>query len=118
MKYKCLSLDCGKQFMYTAKKIVSTVKNTALTNEETFTDVTVETNVCPYCDSLNFDESPAEAPVNPEIIALIDSPLADVNARLAEGYRVMPDKIYAKSAVLVKYRIPETKTIPAAEATQ
>lgn len=55
-------------------------------------------------NSLNFSQAPLEVqePENPQIAALIDSPLADVNKHLAEGYMVMPDKIYSKNAILVK----------------
>lgn len=82
--------------MYTAKKTLIEIIDPSKQSS-------TESNVCPYCGSLNFSEAPQEITVNPEIVALIDSPLADVNARLAEGYQVMPDKIYSKNCILVKY---------------
>jgi len=35
--------------------------------------------------------------------SMISVPLADVDAKLKEGYEIIPDKIYAKEAVLVKW---------------
>lgn len=103
MKFLCQ--ECGESFMYTAKKTVSKNFPSIIPND--FMYETVETQTCPYCDTLNFTEAPAESTENPEIIALKDSPLADVNAWITEGYKIMPDKIYAKSAVLVKYAAPK-----------
>jgi len=39
--------------------------------------------------------------------SLISVPLADVDAKLKEGYEIVADKIYAKEAILVKYQKPE-----------
>lgn len=39
--------------------------------------------------------------------SLISVPLADVDAKLKEGYEIVPDKIYAKEAVLVKWQKKE-----------
>lgn len=36
-------------------------------------------------------------------VSLISVPLADVDAKLKEGYEIIPEKIYAKEAVLIKY---------------
>jgi hypothetical protein len=39
--------------------------------------------------------------------SLISVPLADVDAKLKDGYEIIPDKIYAKEAVLIKWQKPE-----------
>ena len=45
MRFQCLNITCGKQFGWTAKKIVSDGDNT-----------TYEYVICPYCGSLDFEE--------------------------------------------------------------
>jgi hypothetical protein len=44
--------------------------------------------------------------------SLISVPLADVDAKLKDGYEIIPDKIYAKDAVLVKWLSPEAAKQP------
>jgi len=41
--------------------------------------------------------------------SLISVPLAEVDAKLKEGYEIVPDKIYAKEAILVKWQQPVVK---------
>jgi DNA-directed RNA polymerase subunit RPC12/RpoP len=93
LKFECA--DCRKQFEYAAKLEKSKWI------EETDESKAVETHVCPYCESLNIFEV-KEKP-SPKITALIDVPLAEVNAKITEGYVVLPDKIYSKNAILVKF---------------
>ena len=107
---KLICSDCHKTFLYAAKKIypITVLK---YSNESTaspllpttFETYTLETHVCPYCQSLNIQEVMEEPRRNPKITALIESPNAEVNARLLEGYEVLEDKIYAKSTILVKH---------------
>jgi hypothetical protein len=40
-----------------------------------------------------------------DITALIEVPHAEVNDRIAEGYVVMEDKIYAKSTIMCKREV-------------
>jgi len=47
MRFQCLDVTCGKQFGWTAKKIVQVDEKT-----------TIEYVVCPYCGSMDFDEIP------------------------------------------------------------
>lgn len=47
MRFQCLDVTCGKEFGWTAKKIVKLDNVT-----------TIEYVICPYCGSLNFDEIP------------------------------------------------------------
>jgi len=42
-----------------------------------------------------------------DITALIEVPHAEVNDRIAEGYVVMEDKIYAKSTIMCKRALVE-----------
>jgi len=51
MRFQCLDVTCGKQFGWTAKKIV-------VHQELAGQKVTMEYVVCPYCGSLDFDEIP------------------------------------------------------------
>lgn len=53
-------------------------------------------------EKAQFVEKPDIESVNVE--SLIDVPLSEVDTKLKEGYEVIPDKIYAKSAVLIKKR--------------
>lgn len=100
--------------MYTAKKELVNISQIDASGIET----TIETNVCPYCGSLNFDESSAEAPVNMElkdVISLKDVPPNEADAYLAQGYVLL--QTWQKNVFLVKYcpkgnqtdRIPEVK---------
>lgn len=44
-----------------------------------------------------------EKPFSLKAASLISVPLADVDAKLKEGYEIVPEKIYAKEAVLVRW---------------
>jgi predicted nucleic-acid-binding Zn-ribbon protein len=96
-----LCQKCGNIFLYPAKKIAVQMETDV--NEAS---VTIESQVCPICGSLNYTLNEVPAAPAPEISALIESPLCEVNSHIAEGYKVLPDKLYAKSAILVKYASP------------
>lgn len=53
-------------------------------------------------EKAQFIEKPDIESVN--VDSLIDVPLSEVDVKLKEGYEVIPDKIYSKSAVLIKKR--------------
>lgn len=108
MKFECA--DCHKTFLYAAKKTENTYSKVTEAKEQIGTVSIIspvvlsfkETHICPFCQSLNIQEVVEEPKLNPKITALIESPNAEVNARLAEGYEVLEDKIYAKSTICVK----------------
>jgi hypothetical protein len=60
--------------------------------------------VCPVddCGNMDISEAPEETMAKGKITALISVPNSEVNTRLAEGYEVMEDKIYAKEIIMVK----------------
>jgi hypothetical protein len=63
---------------------------------------TVETHCCPFCQSLNFDEIPAE---EKQVESAIQVEWNMVDEYLKQGY-VIVDK-YAKNATMYKYKKPE-----------
>lgn len=107
MKYKCLNPECGKQFNFAAKK----------TLEKTECDATttiIETVVCPYCGSINFDEAPQEAKgvALENIASLKDVSPNEVDSYLAQGYVVY--QTWQKNVFVVKLKPKETEqTTPA-----
>jgi hypothetical protein len=48
-------------------------------------------------------EEEKEKKISFKAVSMISVPLADVDAKLKEGYEIIPDKIYAKEAVLIKW---------------
>lgn len=52
MRFQCLSVECGRPFGWTAKRIVTYPEN------EKGELITEEYVVCPYCGSLDFEELP------------------------------------------------------------
>ncbi len=107
MKYKCKNEICGKQFSFTATKTVTDQEKEI---------VTIETLVCPYCCSLNFDEIPQEQPVKgvdlQNIASLKDVAPNEVDTFLAQGYVVY--QTWQKNVFVVKLKPKETEqTTPA-----
>ena len=107
MKYQCKNEICGKQFSFTAKKTVTDQEKEI---------VTIETLVCPYCESLNFEELPQEQPVKgvdlQNIASLKDVAPNEVDTFLAQGYVVY--QTWQKNVFVVKLKPKETEqTTPA-----
>jgi len=84
MKYIC---ENGHEFLHTAKIIQIEPDGTSQ----------LETPVCPICQSVVYDEYVLGQKT---ITSVISVDLADVDARLKEGYVV--ESLYAKTATLVK----------------
>jgi len=103
MRFKCNNEKCGKTFIYPAKKTDAADPEKGL-----FTAIAgmmcaeskIEIQVCPYCQSLNFDEIEVEKPTQPEITSVKSVSLDEVDGMLKEGYVV--ENLYAKTATLVK----------------
>jgi hypothetical protein len=89
--------QCNRAFLYPAT-ITASISG--------LYDGVVETRNCPYCKSDTFTEQTEPEQQQP-IIALISVPNGEVNAKLAEGYMVMEDKIYAKDTIMVKRAGPK-----------
>ena len=99
MKLQCL--ECKKTFLYASKKIepISPEDKHLLVKVGDLVSVgsTIESHVCPYCQSLNIDEY-FEPQANIASVKSVD--LSEVDSLLKEGYVV--HELYAKNAVLVK----------------
>ncbi len=104
MKYQCV---CGKTFIHPAKKtlydygepdrdITASTGTSTFASESLLAEMT-ETHVCPFCQSLEYTEF---AEPQPEITSVVNVDLADVDAKLKEGYVV--ESLYAKTATLVR----------------
>jgi hypothetical protein len=85
MKFVCLNPECKKTFLYAAIE-------TTLGQAENF-----EKHVCPYCQSLDFDEVPI---TDPKIVSVASVDLACVDAKIAEGYEIKD--LYSKTATMIK----------------
>jgi hypothetical protein len=115
-----LKCDKGHVFLTPAKKIVMkhipllfpTNNTTSAETTVTFQQTTesIETPVCPHCNSPSFTVQEEPVAVKGEITALLSVPNNEVNVKLAEGYKILEDKIYAKETVMVKRAVPEQKT--------
>jgi hypothetical protein len=102
-QYEC---DKGHVFIYPAK-IVGPVGISQ-------TD-TLEVHVCPFCQSLELKEHIEPVEEKGEITALISVPNNEVNSKLADGYKIMEDKIYAKETIMIKRTLTTIK--PASQLT-
>ena len=111
--YQCLNETCKKQFMHTAKKTKLTITiNVDLTHDETMKIQTqntegTEKQVCPFCDSLNYNEYTEP---QPEITSVKSVELCQVDDYLKLGYVVR--ELYAKTATLVKSEVAPKDTNP------
>lgn len=99
MKYQCQ--ECNRTFPIPAKAEALIPKLTCPPKADnvTFEEATLESYVCPYCLSYAIQEY---VDVKSDITALIEVPHSEVNSKIAEGYAVMEDKIYAKSTIMCK----------------
>ena len=82
MRYIC---ENNHVFEHTAKRI------------EVLENLTIEHYVCPHCKTLTYCEYTLD---KKSITSVISVDLAEVDAKLAEGYEV--ESLYAKTATLVK----------------
>lgn len=103
MKYKCLNPECGKQFNFAAKKTFEKTECDASTT------TIIETVVCPYCDSLNFDELPQEAKgINlADVESYKDVAPNEVDDYLKQGYTIYQS--WQKNVHLIKKAKEETQ---------
>jgi hypothetical protein len=98
--------DCGATFIYAAKQTITkpfcigapSVGSVQWENASQ----SIEIYVCPFCEKNRIIEAPEETQTKGKITALISVPNSEVNTRLAEGYEVMEDKIYAKETIMIK----------------
>lgn len=102
MKFQCA--DCQKVFLYTAKKTHFLIPKDIQVDEDTTIKAgdTVETHICPYCQSLNFIE---HVEPQPEIISALSCELNEVDSWLKIGYEV--HALYQKTATLVKKEVKQ-----------
>lgn len=102
MKFKCA--DCAKVFLYPAKIrtiLTPQVKPGQIIQLPPLTgyEPTIEEHRCPYCQSRNLLEF-AEPFSTEKIVSVISVEIAEVDAKLKEGYEVK--ELYAKTAILIK----------------
>jgi uncharacterized protein (DUF2225 family) len=96
MKFECLNPDCKKTFMYSGrltKNDVSIGMNTAPVTKF------FEVNVCPYCQTLDFQEHVESMPVE-KIVSVKSVELDKVDEWIGQGYEVK--ELYAKTATMIK----------------
>lgn len=98
MKFECT--NCGKQFIYAAKKLEVTKEHEPYSS--------VEAHVCPYCYSLDFVEAQVEASAAPVMVDIVECEVPLVKEYLERGYVVI-DR-YAKSIRLALYDKPTEET--------
>jgi hypothetical protein len=98
--------DCGATFIYAAKQTITKPFSTVNTLQSSLpwehASQSIEMYVCPFCEKNRIIEAPEETQAKGKITALISVPNSEVNTRLAEGYEVMEDKIYARESIMVK----------------
>lgn len=90
-RYRCQNENCSEVFYFPAKE------TTTITNLSDQTE-TIELAVCPNCKHSGFTEEEA-----PEIISLVRCSPHEADDYIAKGYRVLPEKIFENTVVLVKY---------------
>ena len=103
MKFQCQNPECKKTFSYSAK--LTEYNYNGVVNEKTpfihpgdhVVLSQIEKPVCPFCHSLTFEEY---AEPLPKLVSVLSVEIADVDAKLKEGYEVK--ELYAKSAILIK----------------
>lgn len=104
MRFECLNEECKRQFMYTAKTTQVRTETDLVVTAGSVTVMppynTVETSVCPYCHSLNFDEIKPEPVEEQKTVSVKSVDLDQVDEMLTQGYVV--HALYAKNAVLIK----------------
>jgi len=114
MKYQCLNADCGKFFIHPTKltpHIYNREPNRTLIRTE-------ESYVCPHCHSLLYEETQQSTVVAAKIVSVKSVSLEEVDHWITEGYTVESDKLYAKTATLIKYALPEPQQPQEKEALQ
>jgi len=94
MKLQCKNEKCGKTFLYTAKRSLTIPQE----KENEFDSI--ETHVCPFCKSPEFDEF---VEPQPQIVSVKSVPIEDVDALIKEGYVVL--EVYAKTCNLIKKEV-------------
>ncbi len=105
-KYVCDK--CQKKFVHPAKIVDTTPSYTAPNMTTSALPVvsnqkSLEYTVCPFCQALEYSEF---VDPQPEITSVVSVDLADVDAKLQEGYIV--ESLYAKTATLVKREVKTT----------
>jgi hypothetical protein len=106
-RYRCQNETCNEIFYFPAKE------TTTITNLSDQTE-TIEQTICPHCKQTNFTEEDA-----PEIISLVRCSPHEADDYIAKGYRVLPEKIFENTVVLVKYNdaVPEPEDQTGAECS-
>jgi hypothetical protein len=93
---KCLNPGCGKEFLYAAKR-----NATVPVKDEEY--VSIETHICPYCESRDIHEVEETQSV---IESMKQVTYEEVDKLLKEGYEVKDT--YATKVTMVK-KAKETK---------
>ena len=101
MKYKCLNPECKMVFLYAAKLTQQDLhtKQDFPKDHSYYAEKIIETHVCPFCESLEFEEY-----IEPIIVDKISSvksvELDKVDEWITQGYEVK--ELYAKTATMIK----------------
>jgi hypothetical protein len=93
---KCLNKDCGREFLYAAKKSVTTEPK-----QNQFESV--EAHICPFCGDLNIAEVEK---TEPRIESIISVNIPEADEWIKKGYEVKDT--YATKVTLIK-KAKETK---------
>jgi hypothetical protein len=99
--------DKGHVFLYPAKIVKGLNPNdrTVALGPIAIQGDSIETHVCPFCQSLNIKEL---LEIQPNIASVKSVPLEEVDSWLTKGYVV--HELYAKTATLKKFGTPESLT--------
>ena len=124
MRFVCLNPKCKRQFVYSAKNILEETPEQYLDLRfEKSTDAsthlpkvtiktTLETQVCPYCQSKDFEESVEPEKVEEQPLEdMLQVPFEQVKEYITKGYVELDrkDHVYAKGLVMVKLQTEEAK---------
>jgi len=111
MKYECLEETCKKQFLFPAKisKPLTEKSGTVILQTMAVQGDMIETHVCPYCQSLNIQETtaPTQGIANVYIYELTTGAQTELDKLLAAGYQIV--NRYSKQYHLEKPKPAEVK---------
>lgn len=110
MKYQCL--NCKKQFMQPSKLNVyaEDTQNTNIPPISALVIPTLDSYVCPFCKSKNYDELTEKPQENPALEDMQQVPFEQVKDYLAKGYHELDrkDHVFSKGLVMIKLREEKT----------
>jgi hypothetical protein len=106
-RYRCQNENCSETFYFPAKETTTLIN---LSDQKE----TIELQVCPHCKHSGFTQEEA-----PEITSIVKCTPQEADNYIAQGYHVLPEKIFENTVVLVKYEAePEPEDQNGAECSK